>query len=61
MNDVGKRDAGIWGGFEFETSKLAWMYEVIGGDWELKSLGDNFFNELAQSVEKDNRVTHNIM
>ena len=47
-NNVGKRDTGIWGGFEFEAPKLTWMDEVIGGDWELESFGDDFFDEFAQ-------------
>ena len=44
---MGKHDTGICSGFEFKTSKLAWMDEVVGGNSELESFSDYFFYEFA--------------
>jgi len=54
LNDIGKSDTRINSRFEFETTKLTRVDEVIHYYIELKSFSNNFLDELAHSVEKNN-------
>jgi len=51
---MGKSDTCINSRFEFETAELTKVDEVIRCHIELKSFSNNFLDEFAHSVEKDN-------
>ena len=53
---MGKRNTRITCGFKFQAPKLARVNEVVRGDNELDSLSNDFFNEFAKSVQKDDRM-----
>ena len=52
-NYVSQRDTGINSGFEFKTTQLARVDEIVGCYDELYSFCNNFFDEFAESVEED--------
>jgi len=55
VNEVSERHTCIRGGFKLETTKLALIDEVVRNCMELKSITDDFFNELTQCVQQNDR------
>jgi len=53
---MGESNAGISSRFEFQATQLTWVDKVVGCNYELKSFGNYFFYEFAESVEKDDRA-----
>ena len=43
-NDIGENNSCISGGLELQSTQLAQMDEIIGGNMELDSLSNNLFN-----------------
>ena len=53
---MGKCNTRVTCGFKFQVPKLARVNEVVRDDNELDSLSNDFFNEFAKSVQKDDRM-----
>ena len=54
-NKIGKSYPSIWSGFEFKTTKLALMDEIVQYYMELESFANDFFDKFTQSIEKNYR------
>ena len=55
-DDVHKDDADVHCGVFADSSKLSWVKKIMGDAIELKVLGEDFGEQLAQGVEKRDGV-----
>ena len=49
-NDMCESNTSVQSGFEFESTKLARVKKVVGGNYKLDSLSNCFFNQFTESV-----------